>query len=153
MNEARVEAHAGSLTSTGRRVRGFLTAAFLTLLVVGTFWGQDDHFPFGPFRMYSTTNDANGTVKVMRLAGITEDGDKVTVSTNSLGLRPAEVEGQALRFTEDPELVRHLVEAYENFHPEAPLLDELSIMIGEYRLEDRRPVGYAEEAIATWKRP
>ena len=34
----------------------------LGLLLAGTVWGDDDAFPFGPFRMYSTRNDPNAPV-------------------------------------------------------------------------------------------
>ena len=43
-----------TLSTRGRAVRVAATAVAALLLLLGTVWGQDDDFPFGPFRMYST---------------------------------------------------------------------------------------------------
>ena len=140
------------LTGRGRIVRMSATLMAAALLLAGAVWGDDDHFPFGPFRMYSTANKPSGTVKVVRFEGVTEQGKTITISTASFGLRPAEVDGQRARFRADPGLLRHLVTAYEKFNPDEPLLVELRLLSGEHQLRNWRPVSYREETLAEWRR-
>jgi hypothetical protein len=140
------------LTERARRARRAATVLVAALLLAGTFWGDDDHFPFGPFRMYSTTNEPSGTVKVIRFEGLTAEGATVTLRTGAFGLRPAEVDGQRSRFRQDPGLLRHLVTAYERFNPGEPQLVELRLLSGEHQLRNWRPVSYREETLAVWRR-
>ena len=66
------------------------------LLLAGTFVGQDDDFPFGPFRMYSTRDDPDGTVVSTRVEAVDTGGTLRVVDESSTGLKRAEVEGLAL---------------------------------------------------------
>jgi hypothetical protein len=132
------------------RVVGML--AVLIALLLGTWRGQDDHFPFGPFRMYSTTNDPSGRITKINFVGITEEGREITIRSGRFGMRPAEVDGQIPRIRQSPALVAHLVEAYERFNPDAPRLREFHIVYGIHRLIDRVPVAYEEQVIARWQR-
>jgi hypothetical protein len=140
------------MSEAGRRVRLMVTAICLVLIVVGTFWGEDDHFPFGPFKMYAGTAKISDPVHKMQFVGVTEAGDEVPVVAAQFGMRPAEVEGQLARVERDPDLLGHLVRAYERRNPEAPLFYEFRVVHGVYRLVDRRPVGYTEEIVAQWDR-
>jgi hypothetical protein len=111
------------LTSTGRRVR-VLAALFLVVAVtVGTFWGQDDHFPVGPFRMYSVANKTNGAIRVPALEATTASGTDLELNFEDTGLRRAEVEGQMDRFLADPSLLRHLATGYERLHDSEELVE------------------------------
>lgn len=56
------------LSPWGRLVRLLVSVAYLSLLLAGTAFGDDDPFPFGPFRMYSTSTPPNGDVHIMALA-------------------------------------------------------------------------------------
>ena len=58
----RSEATDGSVTVWGRQVRLVMTALVLVALLAGTVFGDDVHFPFGPFRMYSTTDRIDAPV-------------------------------------------------------------------------------------------
>lgn len=124
----------------------------LGALVAGTAWGQDDHFPFGPFRMYSTTNSPSGRITRIVFVGITEEGEQISIRSRQFGMRPAEVDGQVPRIRESPHLVRYLMEAYENANPDAPRLEEFRIVYGIHQLEDRVPVSYEERVVARWRR-
>ena len=138
------------MTTTARRVRSIATFAVAVALLAGTIWGEDDHFPFGPFRMYSTTTTRE--VTVIRFRGIAEDGTRLELRSQSFGLRPAEMQGQIARFSDVDALVAHLVEAYDNLSPEGPRLRELRLVFGRHRLSGGRPVAYAEETLGVWRR-
>jgi hypothetical protein len=139
--------------------KGYRRAARLTgvaivmaALLAGTAWGDDEHFPFGPFRMYSTRNDPNGTISVVKLRGTTLQGEEITLRASTFGLRHAEVDGLLLRFIDDSKLAAHLVEAYENLD-RSPRLKGLKIMRGFYQLKEGRPVSYFEKTFGVWSRP
>ncbi|MGH2787903.1 MAG: hypothetical protein ACRDJV_08325 [Actinomycetota bacterium] len=141
------------MTIRDQRVRAIAGACVLVLLLSGGLWGDDDHFPFGPMRMYSTTNAPSGRVRVIRFEGVTEDGRTIPISTASFGMRPAEIDGQMDRLRGDPELLRHLVTAYERISGRQPRLDELRLILGIHNLRERRSVSYSEVVVAGWSRP
>jgi hypothetical protein len=130
-----------------------LTAAAIVMaaLLAGTAWGDDEHFPFGPFRMYSTRNDPNGTISVVKLRGTTMQGEEISLHASTFGLRHAEVDGLLLRFVDDSRLAAHLVEAYDNLD-RSPRLKELKILRGFHQLDEGRPVGYFEKTFGVWSR-
>lgn len=141
-----------ALTTGGRRARGVAAAIVIAVLLAGGLWGDDDHFPFGPMRMYSTTNAPSGRVQVIRFEGVTETGQSVDISTGSFGMRPAEIDGQMDRFRADPGLLRHLVTAYESISEGEPRLVELRLLIGVHTLRNRKSVSYSEDVVARWSR-
>ena len=140
------------MTDRGRTLR--LVASFVVFagLLWGTFWGLDDHFPFGPFRMYSTTDEVDGPIRSIVIEGTTSDGETIPIPTSRFGLRRAEVDGQVERIREDARFLEHFIEAYENFNPDAPELVRLRIFYRIDVLENRQPVSQSEEEIAVWER-
>ena len=141
------------LSPLGRRLRAAVTAAVLGLTLVGTGIGQDDHFPLGPFRMFSTKTPRDGFVKVSVLRGVTLAGRDVDLSMGSFGLRRAEFEGQLDRFAADPALLGLLVVARERTSPDLPLLREVTLLKARWVLTGGRRVDYVEEPVAVWRRP
>ena len=143
------------LTAVQRRRRGAATALVLVVLVTGTFWGQDDHFPFGPFRMYSVRNRLDGKIRGARVEIVTADGRRaeLSISPGTFGMRRAEVEGQVDRFRADPGLVGSLAVAFERFNPDEAPVRELRLFYQVTRLRGGRAQGpVTEETIATWSR-
>ncbi|HVE62209.1 MAG TPA: hypothetical protein VNB94_00200 [Mycobacteriales bacterium] len=141
------------LSPLSRRLRTAAAAAVLGLTLAGTAVGQDDHFPFGPFRMFSTKTPRDGIVKVSLVRAVTVDGRDVRVPMGSFGLRRAEFEGQLDRFAVDPSLLGSLVVARERAAPDAPRLREVTLLKARWVLSDGRRVGYVEEPVAIWRRP
>lgn len=136
----------------GRRVR---TAGFvlgLVLLVAGTVAGQDDHFPFGPFRMYSTADDPDGRVLSTYLQAVDADGVVVDrVGEQHIGLRRAEYEGQLSRVVEQPEVLGELAGVFATRHPDRPPWVELRVVQTAYQLVDGVPQGETAQVLATWR--
>lgn len=142
------------LTSVGRRARTAATALVGALLLLGTVAGQDDDFPFGPFRMYSTYDDPDGVVVSTRVEAVDATGTVLVVPDSATGLRRAEVEGQADRFTRDPDLLAALSQAHARLRPYEPSYDVVRVVVARLQLRDGRPTGESsEQVVAQWTRP
>ena len=142
------------LTGAGRRARTAVTVAVAALVLVGTFVGTDDDFPFGPFRMYSTRDDPDGTVVSTRVEAVDTGGTLRVVDERSTGLKRAEVEGQVERFVADPDLLGALSRAHDRLRPTEPSFVEVRVVERVFELEDSRPTGQERErVVVTWRRP
>ena len=142
------------LSPTGRRVRLAATVVGGLLLLAGTFWGTDDHFPFGPFKMYANANDINGLVRSARVEAVNVDGERFKLTDASTGMRRAEIEGQIPRFREDGDRLEAVADAYEARHPDAPQLVLVEILQRRYHLQDGQPSGEVTEVqVAAWAAP
>lgn len=142
------------LTATGRWVRLAVTVVVFAVLLAGTFVGQDDDFPFGPFRMYSTRDDPDGVVRSARVEAVDTTGRVRTVDERSTGLKRAEVEGQTGRFRADPQLLGALARAHTQLRPGEPEFVEVRVVERSYRLENSRPTGeQSERVVVRWQAP
>ncbi len=139
------------LGPAARRVRLLAALAVLLALLAGTFWGNDDHFPFGPFRMYSIANKPDGIITETILWATTERGERVQLGFGSFGLRRAEVEGQLARFEEDPSLLEHLATAYQRVSSEEVALEEIRLVQIEHHLRGGREVRTESVVLAHWR--
>lgn len=129
------------LTPAGRAARLAASAVILLLLLAGSVWGDDDAFPFGPFRMYSTRADPNQPVVSTRVVGLTPSGTEIRLSGGEVGLRRAEFEGQLPRIADQPELLGLLAEAYAARHPAAEELVAVRVIQRWSELADGAPTG------------
>ena len=135
-------------------MRVALTLLLAVLTFGGTFVGQDDDFPFGPFRMYSTRDDPDGTVISTRVEAVDAAGRVRTVDESSTGLKRAEVEGQVRRFVAEPELLGALSRAHDRLRPDEAAFAEVRVVERVYQLRDSRPTGEeSERVVVTWRRP
>jgi len=143
-----------TLSTRGRVARVAVTVAGVVLLLLGTFWGQDDDFPFGPFRMYSTAPDPNADAPDTRVEGVDAAGRTVVLTEANSGLRRAEIEGQQRAYIDDPSRLRQVAAAYAEKSPEASPLRTVRIVIRWEGIEHSRPTGTSrDEIIATWTAP
>jgi hypothetical protein len=141
-----------TLTTRGRAIRMLVTLLGGVLLLAGTLWGSDDHFPFGPFRMYAHANPPNDLVPVTRLAGVDATGAVVALTEGNTGIRRAEIEGQQERYATDPALLREVADAYANRNSAAPELVEIRVVSRWYVVRDSRPPGrYSDETVVRWR--
>jgi hypothetical protein len=143
------------LSAAGRARRMGAAVVVAALAVIGTFWGQDDHFPFGPHRMFSTRNELDGRVNSAELHLTFTDGrdETVTIDPRTVGLRRAEVEGLEDHFVARPRLLSRLAHTYELNHPSEPGVVAVELVEKITDLEDGRPVGQPTRRIlSTWER-
>ncbi|MEV4709379.1 hypothetical protein [Actinoplanes sp. NPDC049316] len=140
-----------TLSARGRAVRVAVTAVAAVLLLAGTFWGQDDDFPFGPFRMYSTAPDPDADAPDTRVEGVDTTGRTIVLTEANSGLRRAEIEGQQQAYVDDPGRLRQIAVAYAEKSPGAARLTTVRIVIRWEGIEDSRPTGESrDEVVATW---
>ena len=128
------------------------TVAVLVALFAGTFWGNDDSFPFGPFRMYSVANRTSGIITATRLDGVIGGGEREAIDFGRFGLRRAEVEGRVDWLLQDPQRLELLAEAFERMNPDGPHLTKLYLVEEAHQLERGRPVESSRTTLATWTR-
>ncbi|SCG80569.1 hypothetical protein GA0070609_6517 [Micromonospora echinaurantiaca] len=141
-----------TLTTRGRAARLAATALGLAVLVAGTVWGTDDHFPFGPFRMYSTSNPPSAPAPDTRVEGVDVTGAVVGLGEQATGIRRAEIEGQQSRYAADPALLAEVADAYAERNPDAARLVEVRIVIRWHGIRDGRPTGrWTDETVVSWQ--
>ena len=127
------------LGRSARIARLVAVAAVLAVVLAGTIWGDDDTFPFGPFRMYSTRADPDAPVVSTRVVGLTSAGEEIRLSGGQVGLRRAEFEGQLARIEADPELLGLLADSYAAGNPGAPELVEVQVVQRRFELSAGKP--------------
>lgn len=137
----------------GMRARVVLGLAVALGLVVGTFWGDDDNFPFGPFRMYSTKQELDGEVRATEVDGLTRSGEWVGLPFDDFGLRRADIEGQLGMLAQPPEeVIASMAVAYDRFDRGDYEIVALRLRERTYDVENGVPVGEEVVTIATWER-
>jgi hypothetical protein len=140
-----------SVSTPGRAVRVGVTAVCGLLVLAGTLVGQDDAFPFGPFRMYSTTDDISAPVASTRLEAVDTTGRRFRLSDGMTGMRRAEIEGELGRFRADPALLGALARAYDGRNPGRPRLARIEIVIRHFDLDAGKPTGrYTDTVDTAW---
>jgi len=145
------EAEVVRLGPAARSARLAGAAVVLTLLLVGAVWGDDDAFPFGPFRMYSTRADPDAAVVSTRVVGLTAGGEEVRLSGGQVGLRRAEFEGQLPRVEAHPELLGLLADSYAAKHPGAEELVEVQVVQRRFELSDGQPTdAYSDTVVVEY---
>src|SRR5207248_3316088 len=118
------EAKSAGPTPAGRRVRLLVTGVVFAGLLAGSVWGDDIDFPFGPFRMYASSEPVDGTVSTYVLRGRADSQPETDVAPGDVGVRAAELEGRLGQITADCHLLSQLMSAYDRRHPGNPPLAE-----------------------------
>jgi hypothetical protein len=142
------------MTLAGRRTRLVAAAVIFAALLLGTWRGDDDHFPFGPFRMYASTQSLDAPTTWLLLEADTANGDHIAVRESDSGLRRAELEGQAGQLTADPSRLGAVAVAYDRRHDgDAPLV-AVQLVQRSQPMHAGKPIGATTDAvIARWSRP
>jgi hypothetical protein len=141
------------MSQMARSWRLVAAAVVFGTLTVGAFVGSDDHFPFGPFRMYATSSQATGEVAVVALEMRTEGSDWTLVrpSPGTVGMNVAEFEGQLPRFEADPDLLAAVAASRSALHPDEPAWTDLRIVRQATEVVDKVPTGeVVETVLAEW---
>jgi hypothetical protein len=143
------------LSRIGRSVRLAAAGLVLALLAAGSLWGQDDHFPVGPFVMYAFTAEPDGEVHSVEIEVVDERGHRrpLTPTPGTVGLRRAEVEGQLPRLVEHPRLLRGLAVAHHRLHPRAPRYVRIDVVLRTVHLRDGRAERRSARLLASWREP
>jgi hypothetical protein len=141
-----------TLTTRGRTARLGATAIGVVLLLAGTLWGTDDDFPFGPFRMYATSNPPDAPAPDTRVEGVDATGAVLDLGQDATGIRRAEIEGQQSRYAADPTLLAEVADAYAVRHPGAAEVVEVRIVIRWQDIRAGRPTGrHTDQTVVRWQ--
>ena len=140
-----------TLTRRGRTARLLATVVGVAVLLGGTLFGSDDHFPFGPFRMFATTDKWSAPISIARAEVTDSDGRTTELTEANSGVRRAEVEGQIDRFRQQPSALAGLADAYRAHNPDADRVVRVSVVLRHHEIGRRGPTGkYTDEVVATW---
>jgi hypothetical protein len=140
-----------ALSPRGRTARIVITVVGVGVLLAGTLFGFDDHFPFGPFRMFATTNEWSEPISIARAEVGDVDGRTIVLTEANSGVRRAEVEGQLDRFRREPAVLAGLADAYRTHNPSAPKVTRVAVVLRHHEISRSGPTGrYTDEMVAQW---
>lgn len=143
--------------------RTALTAVLSALFLAGALVGDDPWWPFGPWRMFSTSTPPTGAVVYMSLEVRTADSAAdpkavdggwlaVPITLQSMGLNRAEVEGRIPQITKDPSMLGTLAASHARLRPDDERWTAVRLVRNEAVIIDRRPTGEVRHVVlATWE--
>jgi hypothetical protein len=85
-----------------------VTLAVVMTVVLGTFVGDDEWWPFAPMSQYAFAVKNDGVINSLTMDALTVDGEvvRVPLSKEKIGIERAEIEGQAPRIIRNPGLLQ-----------------------------------------------
>jgi hypothetical protein len=146
------EAPAG-LSLVSRSWRLGLLAALTALFLAGSVKGDDPWWPFGPWRMFSTSQAATGSVWASAIQVETAPGEwfDAPLSPANVGLNRAEVEGRIPQIVADPAMLGTLAASHSRLRPHSDPWIGVRVVRRETVIVDRVPTGQVNTTIlATW---
>ena len=152
------EAAFGDVERLGRPARTWRVAAVLGLTVAfcaGSLVGDDDWWPFGPWRMFSTSTAPTGAVVAMAIeVRDASDGAwrPAPLVPEAVGLNRAEVEGRIPQIVADPGRLGTLARSHARLRPDEEAWTGVRLVRRETVIVDRAPTGEVRETVlATWE--
>lgn len=143
----------------GRVWRVMVVLTLTVLFCAGSLVGDDHWWPFSPWRMFSTSQQATGSVwstaiEVRTVDSAPGQGAPAPLSPSNVGLNRAEVEGRIPQITADPSRLGTLAASHARLRPDAPEWVAVRVVRHKIVLVDRVPTGEVEtEVLAQWERP
>lgn len=142
------------LSPAARTWRVLLIGALAAAYLAGSLVGDDHWWPFGPWRMFSTSTAPTGAVTVSTIQVLTADRDDwqdVALHPWRVGLNRAEVEGRHDQIVADPQILRTLAEANARLRPDDQRWTGVRLVRRSTVLENRAPTGETRErVVAEW---
>ena len=142
------------LTPAARTWRVALLGALAVAYLAGSVVGDDHWWPFGPWRMFSTSTAPTGAVTVSAIQVLTADRDDwqdVALHPWRVGLNRAEVEGRHDQIVANPEILRTLAEANARLRRDDQRWTGVRLVRRSTVLENRAPTGETRErVVAEW---
>jgi hypothetical protein len=143
-----------------RRARAWRVVLLLVvgaLFAAGTAIGDDHWWPFGPWRMFSTSTPPSGAVVALSLEVQTGPNAAWTpagLSLSSVGLNRAEVEGRIPEMTAHPEILATLARTHARLRPSDRPWTGVRVVRNETLLKDGAPTGERRSRVlAEWIGP
>lgn len=132
-----------------------MVLALTALFCAGSLVGDDHWWPFSPWRMFATAQQATGSVWStgieVRLADAPDDWVRASLTPESVGLNRAEVEGRIPQIVSDPARLGTLAASHARLRPDDPAWVGLRVVRHKIIVVDRKPTGAVEtEVLAEW---
>ena len=142
------------LPAFGRGWRLLLAFVLTALFLGGTTVGEDDWWPFAPWRMFANATPPSGSVISLRIE-VRERGAPAwriaPIALDSVGLNRAEVEGRVPQITADPTILATLASSHSRLRPDEPPWQGLRVVRNEVLLSGGVPTGAQRDTVvAEW---
>jgi hypothetical protein len=137
-----------------RAVLSVLLLALTGLFLAGTVVGQDDWWPFGPWRMFATSTAPSGSVYSLGIQ--VQRGDDASwvpasLTPTSVGLNRAEVEGRIPQMTKKPDMLGTLARSHARLRPHEPAWSAVRVVRTQVLLDHGTPTGEIRQStVASW---
>lgn len=144
------------LGTAAKAVRAVVVLALVGLFCAGSLIGNDDWWPFSPWRMFSTSQAATGSVIStgieVQTAGAPGQWVPAPLTPENTGLNRAEIEGRIPQITADPSRLGTLARSHARLRPETPAWTALRVVRRQIVVVDRKPTGEVRtQVLAQWE--
>jgi hypothetical protein len=124
------------------------------LFFAGTTVGNDNWWPFGPWRMYSTSTPPSGSVvalKIEVLEGTDPTWQPANLTPRSVGLNRAEIEGRVPQLTANPSILATLIRSHARLRPHDQPWHAIRVVRSEVLLSNGALTGKTRDTtLVTW---
>ena len=135
--------------------RAAVVVALTALFCAGSLVGDDHWWPFSPWRMFSTSQAATGSVISTGIEVQTADAPgewvRAPLTPENVGLNRAEVEGRIPQIVGHPDRLGTLAASHAELRPDAPAWTGLRVVRRQIVVVDRKPTGEVRsQVLAQW---
>jgi hypothetical protein len=133
-----------------------LVAGLAVLFLAGTVVGDDPWWPFGPWRMFSTSTAPSGAVVWLTIEARSPQGGwrPADLTPTSVGLNRAEVEGRMGQMAADPGMLATLARSHARLRPHDAAWTGVRVVRVAAELADGRPTGdRRRDVVVSWEQP
>ncbi len=125
------------------------------LLLNGSLRMSDDVWPFGPLSQYAFSPPPDATIVITRVEGLLVDGRRIDLplQVESAGISRAEIEARIPEISNDPSLLRAVVDGWTARHANEPAIRHVWLVQDETRLVDGRRGPTRLVELASWDVP
>jgi hypothetical protein len=143
------------LSRPAKTWRAVLAVVLVGLFCAGSLVGNDHWWPFSPWRMFSTSQAATGSVWSTGIEVRTADAPgewiPAPLSPANVGVNRAEIEGRIPQIKADPARLGTLAESHAKLRPNSAPWLGLRVVVHKIVVVDRKPTGEVEtEVLAEW---
>ncbi|CCH77327.1 conserved exported hypothetical protein [Nostocoides japonicum T1-X7] len=128
---------------------------FTALFVAGSLVGNDPWWPFGPWRMFATSQATTGSVWSTGIE-IRTDADPTwhpaPLTPENTGLNRAEIEGRIPQIVADPAMLGTLAHSHGRLRPDTPAWTGVRVVRHEIGVKDGHVTGRDDaQVLAVWE--
>ena len=143
------------LGTAAKAWRGVVVLSLTVMFCAGSLVGDDHWWPFSPWRMFSTSQAATGSVISTGIEVQTANAPGTWVpaplTPENTGLNRAEIEGRIPQITADPQRLGTLARSHAELRPGAPEWTALRVVRRQIVVVDRKPTGEVRTSVlAQW---